>query len=245
MNARLLSLFLFCSIPYTLLAQNNPLVPDPPVEKPEPKSIAEARHHKSILPGLIVSTTDATPVSPHAPFVNTAPALLNSAEDLSPEESTMLFQLNAFRHRCGLGPLTITANLMARARKHAAWMAGNNSMTHSAGIQENIAAGQRTPVEVTNVWINSGGHNVNMRTSAKECGVAMVQAKNGVRYWCQQFANNSESWNKPKEKVKVADYITNPTDIKPPATTITPPADIQNNNSTTPNNYYRRGLFRR
>jgi hypothetical protein len=83
---------------------------------------------------------------------------------------------------------------MERARSHAAWMAANHSMTHSAGIQENIAMGQQSPQAVTNVWINSSGHNVNMRTHNRECGVACAVSSGGTRFWCQQFATGSLKW---------------------------------------------------
>lgn len=114
--------------------------------------------------------------------------------EVSETEAGMLTHLNAFRKRVGIAPLVITENLMQRARGHAGWMARNSSMTHSSGIQENIAMGQRSTSEVTNVWINSSGHNANMRTGAKEAGVACAVASNGTRFWCQQFATGSDRW---------------------------------------------------
>lgn len=119
-----------------------------------------------------------------------APAQENVVVDgveLTPVENNMLTKLNNFRKRMGLSPCKVTKALMDRARNHAKWMARNNSMTHSTGVQENIAAGQRSSEEVTNVWINSSGHNANMRTGNPNVGLSVATAPNGTHYWVQQF----------------------------------------------------------
>jgi len=120
-------------------------------------------------------------------------------------EQQMVEQCNAFRQRCGLRPLRPVKWLMDRARGHCKWMATANSMTHASGVQENIAAGQPDPVSVTNTWINSGGHNANMRTGADCIGVAAYRASNGTIYWCQQFASEP----KPQAAVTAAPVVQN------------------------------------
>jgi uncharacterized protein YkwD len=243
---------------------NNPNVPDPP---PEPQSTAKptsvhelrtGQKQRSILPGIIIPTSPvsqeaASSASSTSPADNKAPALLKDESpppteidgvEVTQTEREMILYLNAFRARYKLAPLVITKQIMERARNHAKWMAANHSMTHSAGIQENIAMGQTTAGAVTSVWDHSSGHHANMRTSNKECGVGFAVSKNGTRFWCQQFATGSEKWGVKKVPVPKPDTTSTPKptvkpEVKPDAEKPTPPADSNNNYN------YRRGLFRR
>lgn len=109
------------------------------------------------------------------------------AIELTATESEMVTALNSFRSQSSLAALTPSASLMASARRHAQWMASNHSMTHAGGVQENIAAGQRSVSHAMTAWTNSSGHNANMRTSARYVGVGYAVSSNGTAYWCQQF----------------------------------------------------------
>jgi len=53
---------------------------------------------------------------------------------------------------------------------------------------ENIAAGQRTPEEVVNGWMNSPGHRANiMNPNYTQIGVGLAKGGSYGFYWTQQF----------------------------------------------------------
>ncbi len=57
-----------------------------------------------------------------------------------------------------------------------------------SGAGENIAAGQRSPEEVMNSWMNSQGHRENiMQESYEKIGVGHYQGQDGTQYWVQLF----------------------------------------------------------
>jgi len=55
---------------------------------------------------------------------------------------------------------------------------------------ENIAAGQDTPQQVVNAWLNSSGHRANIMSDRfEEIGVGYVEDSDGYgEYWTQVFA---------------------------------------------------------
>jgi uncharacterized protein YkwD len=55
-------------------------------------------------------------------------------------------------------------------------------------IGENVAGGQRTPVDVMKVWMESEGHRANiLNPDVAEIGVAIRANADGVLYFCQVF----------------------------------------------------------
>lgn len=57
-------------------------------------------------------------------------------------------------------------------------------------VGENIAAGQQTPAEVMNAWMNSQGHRENiMNSSFGQIGVGVVKGGSYGIYWVQMFTN--------------------------------------------------------
>ena len=57
-------------------------------------------------------------------------------------------------------------------------------------VGENIAAGQQTPTEVMNAWMNSQGHRENiMNSSFGQIGVGVVKGGSYGIYWVQMFIN--------------------------------------------------------
>ncbi len=108
--------------------------------------------------------------------------------DLHPVEEAVIQRTNAERARFGLRPLIIDKVLMVRARRHTAWMTRSYSMTHSSGVPENIAMGQRSSTEVVNTWMNSSGHRANILNAGyTRMGVAAYATPQGTIFWCQQF----------------------------------------------------------
>jgi uncharacterized protein YkwD len=119
---------------------------------------------------------------------------------------------NQFRAKNGLAPLTLNSKLSAAAQAHSRNMAVQDFFDHkgldgtSAGdrvsqagydwhtVAENIAAGQKTPREVVDAWINSPSHRVNiLNPTVKDIGVGYffladdTGKTNYNAYWTQEF----------------------------------------------------------
>jgi len=55
---------------------------------------------------------------------------------------------------------------------------------------ENIAAGQRTPKDAMNSWMNSAGHKANiLNEKYSRLGVGVAAGEDGTLYWCMNFTN--------------------------------------------------------
>ena len=103
--------------------------------------------------------------------------------------------------------LTWNDALANAAERHAADMAAYNYFDHKSkdgrtlvnrveaagytnwrSLAENIAAGQTTPEEVVEGWLNSPGHCQNiMNPALKELGVGYVAGGSYRHYWVQDF----------------------------------------------------------
>jgi uncharacterized protein YkwD len=129
---------------------------------------------------ICAGLTGAMMVAPPAP--TTPPPLF-------PIEARIIEKTNSDRARHGLPPLAVDVKLVSSARKHAAWMTNNRSMTHtSAAVGENIAMGQHSSGEVLNAWMNSSGHRANiLNRGYRRIGVAAYRTPEGTIFWCQQF----------------------------------------------------------
>jgi uncharacterized YkwD family protein len=69
-------------------------------------------------------------------------------------------------------------------------MMKNFGITYSTA-GENIAAGQATPKEVVNAWMNSEGHRKNILSSQfTEIGVGYAKGGSYGHYWTQMFISN-------------------------------------------------------
>jgi uncharacterized protein YkwD len=114
---------------------------------------------------------------------------------------------NWHRTNAGRSALAIDARLTAAAQSHANDMANRRVMTHvgadrSNGGQriwrqgygavtwaENVAAGQTTPEQVVQAWMNSSGHRANILNDRMvHIGVAAARGSNGVTYWTMVLA---------------------------------------------------------
>lgn len=130
-----------------------------------------------------------------------------STESGTSEQGEAVLKLvNAERSKQGLKALTLSKELTSIANTKAKDMAVNRYFDHrsptygspfemlqkfgvsykSAG--ENIAAGQRTPQEVMNSWMNSSGHKANiLNKSYTELGVGYYVGGSYDTYWVQLF----------------------------------------------------------
>lgn len=119
----------------------------------------------------------------------------------------VLSLVNAQRTKNGLKALTLDSSLSKVAQAHSDDMAKNNYFSHTslsglspfdriknAGISyktagENIAAGQKTPEQVVQGWMNSEGHRKNiLNASFTKMGLGYATSNSGYKtYWTQLF----------------------------------------------------------
>ncbi|WP_083573677.1 SafA/ExsA family spore coat assembly protein [Rossellomorea aquimaris] len=114
--------------------------------------------------------------------------------------------VNAERAKAGLHPLKENWELSRVASYKSEDMIDKNYFSHTSptygspfqmmkdfGISyqaagENIAAGQRTPAEVVEAWMNSEGHRKNILSPTyTEIGVGYVKGGSYGHYWTQMF----------------------------------------------------------
>ncbi|NMG10311.1 CAP domain-containing protein [Brasilonema sp. UFV-L1] len=161
-----------------------------------------------------------------------------------------VFELtNQERIKAGLEPLQTNAELNYAADTYAQQMSEDGFFSHTApdGSQpwdrakeigyeaqtmgENIAAGQQTPEQVVQDWMNSPGHRANiLKSDYKEIGVGFEN-----NYWVQEFGSgdlNPVSYIPGSESnTQVA---SNSTPASEPVSTPTP-VESTSNQSTSPN----------
>lgn len=132
----------------------------------------------------------------------------NEVEQSKPSaEAEQVLQLvNAERSKYGLKPLKMSEQLRSIANLKSKDMAEKNyfdhySVTygtpfemlqqfgvHYSAAGENIAAGQKTPQEVMNSWMNSSGHRANiLNKNFDTIGIGVYQGGSYGIYWTQLF----------------------------------------------------------
>jgi uncharacterized YkwD family protein/spore coat assembly protein SafA len=126
--------------------------------------------------------------------------------DVKRIENEVVRLTNEQRAKYGLPPLSIDWQLARVARYKSADMRDKNYFQHNSptygspftmmknfGIHyrtagENIAAGQRTPQEVVNAWMNSTGHRANiLNKDFTHIGVGYAKGGSYGHYWTQMF----------------------------------------------------------
>ncbi len=123
-----------------------------------------------------------------------------------PSLGSLLTAHNRERVSKKLEPLRLSTKLCESARIHATDMARHQRRDHKGSdgstvaervkrenyvfvaVGENIADGQKTVGEVVKSWMNSSGHRANILGDFSEMGAAHVEDKEGVIYWCVNFA---------------------------------------------------------
>ncbi len=131
---------------------------------------------------------------------------------LSPFEQEVLNLVNQKRQANGLAPLSVDARLVQAARAHNARMiqtgqfdhqvagelplcagGSNNDRYDAVGYAwtacgENIAAGQTTPQQVMDAWMNSAGHKANiLKPGYRHIGIGYATGGAYGHYWTQDF----------------------------------------------------------
>jgi len=129
----------------------------------------------------------------------------NSANSHETFKLQVLALMNEERQKVGAAPLTMNNEVSALAQIRAQEITNlfshtrpdgssfhsiivNNNLPYS-NVAENIAAGQTTPQEVMNGWMNSAGHKANILNPAlKEVGIGCHYIDSGYKwYWVQLF----------------------------------------------------------
>lgn len=129
-----------------------------------------------------------------------------SNKNVNAEVQAIVDLVNAERAKAGLKPVTLNTELSHMAAVKARDMRDNHYFSHNSpiygspfemmksfGIQysyagENIAAGQRTPEEVMEDWMNSPGHRANiLNPNFTEIGVGVAKGGSYGTYWVQEF----------------------------------------------------------
>lgn len=120
---------------------------------------------------------------------------VTTAASPSSAESEVLRLVNVERAKANLKPLTFDSCLYGKAKTWSDTMSSTGSFKHqdlggifkacpgNRTLGENIAAGQRTPQEVVQAWMNSPGHRANiLNGSFTKLGVGETN-----HYWTQDF----------------------------------------------------------
>ncbi|HHW06429.1 MAG TPA: hypothetical protein GXX34_02665 [Clostridia bacterium] len=142
-----------------------------------------------------------TPTQPQKP----APSP-STPSNASSFEMQVVELVNQERAKAGLKPLTYDAQLSQVARLKSQDMRDKKYFSHTSptygspfdmmkkyGISyrtagENIAAGQATPAQVVQAWMNSSGHRANILNSQyTHIGVGYAQGGSYGHYWTQMF----------------------------------------------------------
>lgn len=175
----------------TVCSNNKPVS-----QKPSPKPVQQAKPKQPAKP--------AQPAP--AKKTGTAPKQTTSSQ-LNAFEKKVVDLTNQERVKAGLSPLKAdNAALSKMARDKSADMRDKNYFDHQSptygspfdmmkkyGITyraagENIAAGQKTPEEVVNGWMNSPGHRANiLNANYTTIGVGYVSGGSYGSYWTQEF----------------------------------------------------------
>ena len=128
------------------------------------------------------------------------------------EQAEKVLQLvNAEREKAGLKALKMSEQLRSIANLKSKDMAEKNYFSHTSptygtpfqmlqdfGVHyqaagENIAAGQQTPEQVMESWMNSSGHRANiLNTNFDTLGVGIYQGGSYGIYWTQLFTGGGE-----------------------------------------------------
>ncbi len=149
---------------------------------------------------------------------------MNSTLQSSEFAQEVLRLTNEFRAEHDLSPLTMNEALTITAQKYSQLMAEEDFFSHigedgstpwdraaaegytARAMGENIAAGQHTPEEVVQGWIESASHRQNLlNPNYTELGVGYFVLENDTgqvnygRYWTQLFGSGNLTANLPAD----------------------------------------------
>jgi len=192
-----------------------PAFPGGPSQSP---TVTPTPTPKTVTPAVTTTrpptptTTSATPKPAPTTSRPAAPSTTRTTTQAAPPPADGSFAdqvvvlTNAQRTSHGCSALTVSGTLTAVALAHSQDMAAHNYFEHNsqdgrspfdrmtaAGYAfrtaaENIAAGQRTPADVVDAWMNSAGHRANILNCAlTQIGVGYATGGSFGSYWTQDF----------------------------------------------------------
>ena len=147
--------------------------------------------------------TGSAPIEEETPAEDTGS---EPADTVAAYEQEVFDLVNQIREENGLEPFVYNETLAETARAHSQDMIDRNFFSHTnpdgedpfdrmrdnglsfSMAAENIAAGQRTPEEVVESWMNSEGHRANILGGCEELGVGLALGGSYGYYWTQCFA---------------------------------------------------------
>ena len=153
--------------------------------------------------GTAGGTAGSTPAEEETPAEDTGS---EPADTVAAYEQEVFDLVNQIREENGLEPFVYNETLAGTARAHSQDMIDRNFFSHTnpdgedpfdrmrdnglsfSMAAENIAAGQRTPEEVVESWMNSEGHRANILGGCEELGVGLALGGSYGYYWTQCFA---------------------------------------------------------
>ena len=153
--------------------------------------------------GTAGGTAGSTPAEEETPAEDTGS---EPADTVAAYEQEVFDLVNQIREENGLEPFVYNETLAETARAHSQDMIDRDFFDHynpdgkspfdrmrDNGLSfsmaaENIAAGQRTPGEVVESWMNSEGHRANILGNCEELGVGLALGGSYGYYWTQCFA---------------------------------------------------------
>ncbi|MGW0662174.1 CAP domain-containing protein [Streptodolium elevatio] len=179
-----------------------PLAPMPPADGSNPFG---PRPTPAAAPPPGFPTTSAPfpsqPTSPAPP-----PPFPPASADITRFRSEVIALTNAERANHGMGSLSAEPHLTQAAQAHSDDMAARDYFDHASldgrqpadrvratgydysRVAENIAAGQPTPAEVVQGWMNSPGHRANILTpELTQIGIGIAHGGSYRIYWTQVF----------------------------------------------------------
>ena len=147
------------------------------------------------------STSESTPEPTLAPQVTVT-------EEAANYEKEVLRLVNVERSKKGLQELSLYSKLSQASAIRANELLEKFSHTRPSGEEcfsvlsevgigsyyacgENVAAGQKTPEQVVNSWMNSPGHRANILSGEfRYMGLGFCKTDKGMKYyWAQMFMN--------------------------------------------------------
>lgn len=121
-------------------------------------------------------------------------------------DQQILDLVNKERAKVGAKPLKFSEKLDRAADAHSQDQAANNKMSHSGSngsrfdsrikdegflfsrAAENVAAGQKDPLQVMEGWMNSSGHRANiLNPQLENIGIGSATNNDGRIFWTQDF----------------------------------------------------------
>jgi uncharacterized protein YkwD len=121
-------------------------------------------------------------------------------------DQQILDLVNKERSKVGAKPLKLNEKLDRAADEHSIDQAAHNKMSHNgsngskfgdrikqdgylfSSAAENVAAGQKNPMQVMESWMNSSGHRTNiLNPQLENIGIGSATSSNGTLFWTQDF----------------------------------------------------------